>query len=87
MIKNKQPQGTVAQALKIDVQGFELHVLRGAERLLKENKGRLLVRLEFDPNLLRAAGTDPQHVLDFMKNLGYAETLRQAGDIEFRASQ
>ena len=40
------PPGTKAQNLKIDVQGNELYVLRGAERLLKENKGRLRVRFE-----------------------------------------
>jgi len=65
------PPGTKAQNLKIDVQGNELYVLRGAERLLKENKGRLKVRFEYDEELLRASNTDPHELVDYMTSLGY----------------
>ena len=65
------PPGTKAQHLKIDVQGNELSVLRGAERLLKENKGRLRVRFEYHEKLLRASNTDPQELIRYMTSLGY----------------
>jgi FkbM family methyltransferase len=51
------PSGTKVQNLKIDVQGNEMHVLKGAERLLKENQGRLKLRFEAHAKLLGMAGT------------------------------
>ena len=75
------PPGTKAQNLKIDVQGNELYVLRGAERLLKENKGRLKVRFEYDEALLRASNTDPRELVDYMTSLGY-KVVSQGADID-----
>ena len=75
------PSGTRVQNLKIDVQGQELQVLLGAERLLTENKGRLRVRYEFHEGLLRAAGTEPSTVVDYMLKLGY-EIYSKGDDID-----
>lgn len=47
--------------VKLDVQGWEAHVLRGASRLLATAP---YVLLEFWPKGLQAAGTDPAHLLD-----------------------
>eukprot|EP00584_Thalassiosira_punctigera_P000429 CAMPEP_0172540056 /NCGR_PEP_ID=MMETSP1067-20121228/11135_1 /TAXON_ID=265564 ORGANISM="Thalassiosira punctigera, Strain Tpunct2005C2" /NCGR_SAMPLE_ID=MMETSP1067 /ASSEMBLY_ACC=CAM_ASM_000444 /LENGTH=323 /DNA_ID=CAMNT_0013325837 /DNA_START=45 /DNA_END=1013 /DNA_ORIENTATION=+ len=73
------PSGTKVQNLKIDVQGFELSVLRGAERLLTENKEGLHLRFEHNEKILRAGGTNPSDVIDYVKNLGY-EMVRKDGD-------
>jgi len=56
---------------------------RGAERLLKENKGNLKLRFEFDEGLLKAAGTTPSDVLKFLEELGYKVAERQGDDMDW----
>ena len=57
--------------VKIDVQGFELRALRGAERVLKSNAG-IVVLLEFWPHGLRAAGDQPAALVDYLsKGCGF----------------
>jgi FkbM family methyltransferase len=51
--------------VKIDVQGFELSVLRGAARVLKANAD-IVVLLEFWPHGLRAAGDTPMALVDYL---------------------
>ena len=79
------PTGTKVQNLKIDVQGNELYVLKGARRLLTENKDRLHLRLEYQEDLIQAAGLNPQDVLRYVKSLGYKEVKREGSDIDWRA--
>jgi FkbM family methyltransferase len=57
--------------LKIDVQGFEVEVLRGAERLFKLNSD-LLIFIEFWPHGLRNAGSDPEELLDILYKAGFS---------------
>jgi len=75
------PKGTKVQNLNIDAQGFEPQVIRGAERILKENKGRLHIRFGFDEELLLLAENIPEDFLAYMKSLSYKEVLRDGGDI------
>jgi FkbM family methyltransferase len=56
--------------VKIDVQGAEESVFRGAKRLLAESP-RALITAEFDPGELAAAGRDPRSLLSFYRALGY----------------
>ena len=51
-------------AMKIDVQGLEAHVLRGAQQTIPRVRW---IWLEFSPDHLRGAGTDPE---DFLESLG-----------------
>lgn len=53
--------------VKIDVQGFELAVLRGAARVLETNAD-IVVLLEFWPHGFRAAGDTPMALVDYLSN-------------------
>ncbi|CAA6667526.1 unnamed protein product [Spirodela intermedia] len=58
--------------LKIDVQGWELHVLRGAERLLsrKPREAPYLI-YEEDERLLQASNSSSHEIRRFLASLGY----------------
>jgi FkbM family methyltransferase len=55
-------------AMKIDVQGLEANVLRGAKQTIAG--GVRWIWLEFSPDHLRGAGTDPEGFLESLGALG-----------------
>ncbi|MGE5294463.1 MAG: FkbM family methyltransferase [Solirubrobacterales bacterium] len=55
--------------LKIDVEGAELKVLRGATRLLEEKRPNILI--EVHRYLLEEAGDSANQVLEFLREHGY----------------
>lgn len=55
--------------MKIDVEGYEWAVLRGAQQCLQKNRPRLW--LEVHPNFLRAQGKTPEELLGWLKKIGY----------------
>lgn len=60
---------TVA-GMKVDVEGFEIEVLRGCHRALSEHRIRLL-QLEWNTTSEDALGTDRQPVADLLAEYGY----------------
>jgi FkbM family methyltransferase len=57
--------------LKIDVQGYEVEVLKGAQRILQINPD-LLIYIEFWPHGLHKAGSDPEEMLDILHSAGFS---------------
>lgn len=56
--------------IKVDVEGSELHVLRGMRKTLEAGNPVLLV--EVDPARMVASGQDHAELLDLLSDLGYA---------------
>ncbi len=57
--------GQRVNLIKMDIQGYELHALRGAERVLADNP-RLKLLLEFWPYGLQQAGASAPELLRFL---------------------
>ena len=55
--------------IKMDVQGYELHVLRGAKRLVQENP-EIKLLLEFWPYGLKQAGTRWEELIETLRHFG-----------------
>jgi FkbM family methyltransferase len=62
-------EGIVA-GMKIDVEGFEIDVLRGCERALTDHRIRL-IQLEWNDTSEMAVGTDRKPVADMLSKYGY----------------
>lgn len=62
--------GTKIHFIKLDIQGYELQALKGAVRVLTENRDVKLL-LEYWPYGLRRAGTEPSELLRFLEMLGF----------------
>jgi FkbM family methyltransferase len=56
--------------LKIDTQGHEMGVVKGAEGIIK-NYGIDIIHAEFSPGLMRGHGVKPEDFLEYMFQLGY----------------
>jgi FkbM family methyltransferase len=61
---------TPVKLVKIDVEGFELRVLKGLKQSL--STWHPIVVMEFDKRWLERAGTSRSEVLQFMSSLGYS---------------
>ncbi len=56
--------------LKIDVEGFELEVLQGAESLLKNNSIELIL-FEYSPDFYKQRDINSREILEYLQNMGY----------------
>jgi len=69
--------------VKIDVEGYELPVLRGARRLLSETHPTLL--LEIHPTRLQALGSSTAELFDLLAELGYGALTLGGVPLKLRA--
>lgn len=61
--------GVTPDLLKIDVEGFELEALLGAEKLLSRNRPTILLELHL--NYLESRGINPRSVTDYLQEHSY----------------
>ncbi|PDT19817.1 FkbM family methyltransferase [Rhizobium hidalgonense] len=81
------PRETRVDLIKIDVQGYELSVLRGAERVLQENVN-IKILMEYWPYGLSKAGVDPAALLAFIDRLDLdIQMIRDAALHHFDGTQ
>ncbi|CAA0840015.1 Unknown protein [Striga hermonthica] len=67
--------------LKIDVQGWEYHVLKGASKLLSRKKGEApYVIYEEDERLLEASNSSAREIREFLHHMGYRQCTRHSTD-------
>ena len=60
--------------IKIDIEGYEMHALRGARAVLEKHKPRLFIEVGY--SRLLKNGTSPNEMVEFLDLLGY--TVRHA---------
>lgn len=60
--------------IKIDVEGFETEVLKGAKEIIRLHKPVLFI--ELDDNNLRDHGSSAEDLIVFLENLGYEKIYR-----------
>lgn len=60
----------IVGGMKIDVEGFEIEVLRGCERALSERRIKL-IQLEWNANSWKAVGTDRQPIAKLLSKYKY----------------
>lgn len=67
--------------IKIDVQGWEYHVLRGASKLLSRRKGEAPYLIyEEDERLLQASNSSAEEIRAFLGTVGYSHCTRRGTD-------
>ena len=75
------PKSEPVLLLKIDVQGWEYHVLKGAKELLSRKKGEAPYLIyEEDERLLQASNSTAKEIRDFLSSLGYTRCTQHGTD-------
>ena len=64
-----EAEGRAPDLVKIDVEGFELHVLRGGMRLLEEEKPEFII--EIHPTQMELCDTTPDELIALLERVGY----------------
>jgi FkbM family methyltransferase len=74
--------GADPTVIKIDVDGFELQVLKGAEQLLRRSHPRLWIELH--PGLLEAKDSSAAIVVAFLESVGYSINISFDANLPYR---
>lgn len=63
--------------IKIDVQGYELNVIKGAQKTIEKHRPYIFV--EFEDDLLKEANTSEKELQEYIESLGYIVKRFQEG--------
>lgn len=75
------PDSVRVLLIKIDVQGWEYHVLRGASKLLSRKKGEAPYLIyEEDERLLQASNSSVDEIRSFLSKVGYRKCEKHETD-------
>ncbi|PKU69636.1 uncharacterized protein LOC110106591 [Dendrobium catenatum] len=75
------PDNEKVLLIKIDVQGWELHVLEGAIKLLSRTKGEAPYLIyEEDERLLAASNSSRKEIREFLRSVGYDHCTQHGTD-------
>lgn len=66
--------------LKVDCEGFEVFVLKGAIETLKRNRPCIIVEQKPETGMVKNYGIGVKDAVKFLKSLGAVERLEMAGD-------
>ncbi|KAF3636032.1 putative methyl-CpG-binding domain-containing protein 10-like [Capsicum annuum] len=67
--------------IKIDVQGWEYHVLKGASKILSRKKGEAPYLIyEEDERLLQASNSSTKEIREFLRSVGYNRCTQHGTD-------
>ena len=78
------PPGTKVDLIKMDIQGFEVHALRGMQRILHENHDLYIVA-ECYPKGLRRTGTPVEDFFALLEDNGFSWCMMDDETGELRA--
>jgi Methyltransferase FkbM domain len=67
--------------IKTDIEGYEFHMLNGAEEVLK--KSNPVLYLELDDTFLKRAGSSLKETVTFLENLGYKPFIQEDKSAQF----
>ena len=70
--------------IKCDIEGWELHMLKGAEKTLRAYRPTVMV--EINRAALGKAGTSPEELESYLNTLGYQRAAEIEKDVIFTAS-
>lgn len=75
------PESEPVLLIKIDVQGWEYHVLKGATKLLsRSEKEAPYLIYEEDERLLQASNSSTREIREFLHSVGYHHCTRHDTD-------
>ncbi len=76
-----RPEINTISFLQIDTEGHDIKVLRGARNFIRRQKMPPLIKLEFQPKMLKAHDTGVEELLAFIEEFHYKIAMNAAATV------